>query len=41
MSMTIAEALVEGQAEVFEKLKPYLIARWDEAKHAPRDIGLT
>ncbi len=37
MSMTIAEALVEGQAEVFEKLKPYLFARWDETLASSQD----
>lgn len=32
MSGALAEALVEDCAQVFERLKPYLIKRWDEAK---------
>lgn len=32
LSGILAEALVEGGAQVFERLKPYLVKRWDEAK---------
>lgn len=32
MSEVMVEALIEGEARVFEEYKPYLIKRWDEAK---------
>ncbi|MFZ3063199.1 MAG: glycosyl transferase family 2 [Actinomycetota bacterium] len=32
MSPVMVESLVEGQARVFEELKPYLIRRWNAAK---------
>ncbi len=32
MGATMVEALIEGQARIFEEFKPYLIRRWDEAK---------
>jgi glycosyltransferase involved in cell wall biosynthesis len=33
-----AEAVVEEQAEVFERLKPYLVERWRQQAN-PRDLG--
>ena len=37
LSTDRAEAHVERQAREFERLKPYLVARWDETGGAPAD----